>query len=141
MLTVDPGAFTGWAVFGGSELVRCGCVTPNNWAYLAEVVIPSWKIVDALIEEPTIYPHSKASPVSIMALQLKVGELKGRFESVGCRVELVQPRTWKRQAPKQIHNARTFGTLTFEERVLVQGVRHDVLDAVGLGLWKLGRMK
>jgi hypothetical protein len=97
--------------------------------------------VGVLIEEPTLYRHSKARPADVMALQLKVGELKGRFEAVGCRVELVQPRTWKRQVPKDIHNARTLKALTDAERRLVEGQRHDVIDAVGLGLWKLGRMK
>jgi hypothetical protein len=76
-----------------------------------------------------------------MALQLKVGELKGRFEAVGCRVELVQPRTWKHQVPKHIHHARASKVLTDAERELMASKRHDVWDAVALGLWKLGRLK
>jgi hypothetical protein len=94
-----------------------------------------------LIEEPTIYPHSKARPADVMALQLKVGELKGRFEAVGCKVDLVQPRTWKHSVPKPIHHARISKALTDAERRLAEGARGDTWDAIGLGLWKLGRMK
>jgi hypothetical protein len=135
LLAIDPGTHTGWARFDCRYLLACGYVYPRSW----------WSLVRpydlVIIEEPTIYPHSKANPVSIMTLQLKVGELKGRFESVGCKVELVQPRTWKHQVPKAIHNARTIAALIGDEKALVDGQRHDTIDAVGLGLWKLGRMK
>lgn len=118
-------------------LIACGYIKPERWGDLAL----DYQGTNVVIEEPTIYPHSKARPADVMALQLKVGELKGRFEAAGCRVELVQPRTWKRQVPKPIHHIRIRKALTDAERALVEGQRGDVLDAVGLGLWKLGRMK
>jgi hypothetical protein len=135
LIAIDPGLKTGWACFREGVLVSCGLSTPERWNALL------LDDVSVIIEEPTIYPHSKAPPADVMALQLKVGELKGRFELRGCKVELVQPREWKRQVPKPIHNMRTLKALTDAERSLAEGVRHDVLDAIGLGLWKLGRMK
>lgn len=139
LLSIDPGAFTGWALFEDRTLIGCGFVTPSNWGDL--VVSASPTKADILLEEPTIYPYSKARPADIMALQLKVGELKGRFEAVGCLVELVQPRSWKGSVPKPVHNMRTFKALTDEERRLAEGKRHDVLDAIGLGLWFLKRIR
>lgn len=140
LLSIDPGAFAGWALFDGTLLIQCGLVTPGNWAYFVDE--PPWSSpVNVLIEEPTLYPHSKANPASVMALQLKVGELKGRFEAVGCKVELVEPRTWKHSVPKHIHHARAAKVLNDAERALVANKRHDVWDAVCLGLWKLKRMR
>ena len=138
MIAIDPGIATGWAYFYANKLRACGLVRPAQWYQLVERALTGEHIV---IEEPTIYPHSKANPAHIMALQLKVGELKGRFEMAGCSVELVQPRTWKHQVPKQVHNRRTLAALTPDEFALADGQRHDVIDAVGLGLWKLGRIK
>ena len=118
----------------------CGLSRPGRWE---QDIFPHifTRKPNVLIEQPTIYPHSKANPTHVMALQLKVGELKGRFEMIGCVVELVEPRTWKGQVPKEIHGRRTMSVLTPAEAALAAGKRHDVLDAIGLGLWKLGRMK
>lgn len=138
-MTIDPGNHTGWARFDSALLVACGLTTPAQWLELVLVMTADRPAI--LIEEPTLYPHSKARPADVMALQLKVGELKGRFEMAGCKVELVQPRVWKHQIPKHVHNARTLKHLSNSERALAEGQRHDVLDAVGLGLWKLGRLK
>lgn len=140
LLAIDPGNATGWALFSTSgELIECGLSSPAKWITLVTRVAP-WK-PDVLIEEPTLYQHSKANPASVMALQLKVGELKGRFESAGCTVRLVQPRTWKGQVPKLVHNQRTLKALSDTERALCEGARHDTLDAIGLGLWALKRVR
>jgi hypothetical protein len=141
ILAIDPGAYTGWAFFYERALTTCGLSRPSRWFELTDCDAYAGYRPLVLIEQPTIYPHSKAPPASIMALQLKVGELKGRFEMVGCKVELVEPRVWKKQVPKTIHNARTRAALTAEELPLTVGMRHDVWDAIGLGLWKLGRLK
>jgi len=138
VIAIDPGNRTGWAYFHANKLRACGWIRPNRWVDLVERALSREHIV---IEEPTLYPHSKARPASVMALQLKVGELKGRFEANGCTVELVQPRTWKGQVPKAIHNRRALAALTPDEFALADGQPHDVIDAIGLGLWKLGRIK
>jgi hypothetical protein len=141
LLAIDPGEKTGWAYFEDYVLQGCGLITLAKWVATFGTWLDQTASFHVIVEEPTIYPHSKARPADIMALQLKVGELKGRFEAAGCVVELVQPRTWKRQVPKSIHNDRTLKALTDDERRLAEGKRHDVLDAIGLGLWKLKRMK
>jgi hypothetical protein len=135
LLAIDPGNATGWAVFVDNALESCGTIKPVLWETLS---VPPGGFV--IIEEPTIYPHSKADPANIMALQLKVGDLRGFFSRRGYTVELVQPRTWKGQVPKDIHAGRTLRKLSAAERVRIPTKHtHDTLDAVGLGLWRIGR--
>jgi hypothetical protein len=50
----------------------------------------------------------------------------------------VKPREWKGQVPKDVHHARLVKTLTPDELAMVEAsappsLRHNVLDAVGIG--------
>lgn len=142
LIAIDPGTITGWALFLEGRLEVCGWTNPARWTTLVDVAgcdIPRGITRNVVIEEPTIYPHSKADPNDIMKLQLKVGQLKNIFESRGFSVTLVQPRTWKRQVKKKVHHPRILKRLEPAEYIIARDQRHDVLDAVGLGLWKLGR--
>jgi hypothetical protein len=98
------------------------------------------------IEQPKVYPHSrKVNPDDLLKLMGLVGEWKNYLESMGCRVEYVEPRQWKGTVPKHIHNRRTLSLLTDGEvailpkRPRAKDYDHNMLDAVGLGLWKLHR--
>lgn len=58
----------------------------------------------------------------------------------------VRPSVWKGQVPKQVHHARLAALLEEGERVRAPGGRRgdsgdapDTWDAIGLGLWALGR--
>lgn len=55
------------------------------------------------------------------------------------------PREHKGQVPKEVHNARVQKKLTPEERAAVEecapSLMHNVWDAVGIGLFQLGRLK
>jgi len=58
------------------------------------------------------------------------------------------PREWKGQVPKRIHQPRIIKALTDEERAemdkdlapYTKSLRHNALDAVGIGLKYLRRM-
>lgn len=58
-------------------------------------------------------------------------------------VRTPKPREWKGQTPKEIHVARTARKLSAAEMATLEpcpeSLRHNVLDAVGIGLWALGR--
>lgn len=133
LLAVDPGNVTGWALFRNGLLEASGSCGPSGWGNLTA---PGF----ALIEMPTIYPHSKADPNRIMKLQMKVGELKARFEISGSKVELVEPRTWKGRVPKEVMKGRTIRKLSAQEYARIPtGAPLDTWDAVALGLWRIGR--
>lgn len=54
----------------------------------------------------------------------------------------VFPDEWKGNTPKKIMNARAWGRLSTDEQSRVDSPsNHNTLDAVGLGLHQLGRMK
>lgn len=146
LVAIDPGKRTGWALFRHERLKVCGYVK----------VIELDKIPSApqvLIEQPRWYPHERKIDLNdLLDLSVLVGEIKENHCRRYAKVKLVFPRTWKGSVPKPIMSQRIYKTLTAEERVLLPLKRghkvsksaldhdHNVLDAVGLGLWKLGRL-
>lgn len=110
-----------------------------------------------LVEMPRHYPKDpktrRIDVNDLLDLAVVVGEIKDHFEKIGCGVELVFPRTWKGQVPKEIMSQRILEALTVGERENVPrrpradrerrdagAYDHNLLDACGLGLWKLGRL-
>jgi len=104
-----------------------------------------WSGVKAVIEKPQVYRISKADPNDLIALSVVVGEWKEYLGQQGAEVELVTPKSWKGSVPKKIHNARVLSLLTKKEvallpkRTRAKDYDHNLLDAVGLGLWRMGR--
>lgn len=138
LLAIDPGNDLGWALFDGGTLERAGLRNP-----------PVDAAHQAIIERPQVYRSSKSKgdPNDLITLAIGVGQMKERLESCGATVELVLPATWKGQIPKDIHHRRILGLLAPTEKTrldaclsgVAAGIRHNVLDAVGLGLWFLRR--
>lgn len=139
-LFVDPGATTGLALFGDDRLITAA--VHRGAPKLPMNLTPD----EAWIEKPVVYPHSrKVNPDDLLKLMGLVGEWKNYLESMGCRVEYVEPRQWKGTVPKPVHNRRTIGLLTpgelaiLPKRPRAKDYDHNMLDAIGLGLWKLKR--
>ena len=154
LLAIDPGRDTGWALFSGDRLVACGLGDPrlsekHRIAELERVVI----------ERPMVYPRGQTkNPNDVVALALGAGEWGGLYRQ-WTDVEYVFPFQWKGSVPKAVHHARVLAKLSAEERALADeaiargrsGVnsslgkaiapskRHNVLDAIGLGLFGVGR--
>lgn len=148
LLTFDPGRMTGWARFVDNQLVEAGTMKPYEHGVRAafeDADVPD--IADlVVIENPRWYPHKTKGDVNeLLDLAVLVGQLEGFFEKT--KVELVSPRTWKGTVPKEIHNRRVLAALRPEElavlpkRPRAKDYDHNMTDAVGLGLWKLGRMR
>jgi hypothetical protein len=129
LLAIDPGASTGWAYFENCQIVSCGAVRGKTYIPLVHPDL-------VLIENPVIYPRSKARPADILKVARIVGWYEHQFSL--CKVQLVEPREWKGTIPKEIMLRRIFAHLTSQEKVKVKGMPHDTLDAIGLGLWKIG---
>lgn len=142
LLAIDPGADMGWSLFGTgprstNELRACGL---NQFPIITDPF-------SVLIERPRIYPKQKARPNDIITLALRAGECGGRFNSCGAVVDYVEPHAWKGNVPKAVHHRRVLGALAPQERAILDGAlvgiakskQHNVLDAVGLGLFGVGR--
>lgn len=139
-LAIDPGADQGWAIFNKGKLEKCGLGLPEDEDFKG--------IKAAIIEMPMIYPRSKAKPNDIITLAFRAGKTAGLLQVVlGVQVETVTPTTWKGQVPKEIHHARINKALSVPEllilHTLTEGVpktkAHNMIDAVGLGLYAVDR--
>lgn len=150
LVTYDPGMKTGWSVFTHGMLMSCFV---GSWAemfgqaieFMSGVTHPA--DVEVLGELPCVYPGPQPSdPNDLIQVAEQLGELLSLYRARGCKVYTVAPRTWKGTVPKDKHQPRILSKLTPAELALVPKMpragryQPDAVDAVGLGLWKLGRL-
>lgn len=142
-MAVDPGVTTGWAYFHPTgKLSSAGHARHKLFLGCGF----DDEDLELIVEIPRVYPYGgKGDPNDLIDLAVKAGEVRGRF-SWQRSVE-VYPRTWKGTAPKHIHQQRIIKALAKEELTLLpktprsRKLDHNMIDAVGLGLWHLGRLK
>ena len=148
VIAIDPGATTGWAVFGGGDLWEAGYTRMIHLTELPDVpLLPAILIV----ELPVIYPmgKGKGDPNDLIKLAELAGMIRGWYltRAPGIVTATVTPRTWKGTVPKKIHNERVLGRLTSKERDILpkrpraQDFDHNMVDALGIGLWQLEKMR
>jgi hypothetical protein len=147
VMAIDPGINTGWAYFGDGHLHDCGIHTGYDdppMLGLAPCV--------CVLERPVIYPHAQqtARPADIIKLAILMGDLRGFYRRAGYDIHEVEPRKWKGTVPKAIHQPRIIGLLSTHEldniprinksKANPLGYDNNTLDAIGLGLFQLGRL-
>lgn len=134
LLTIDPGAKTGYAVFYDGKLALAGVFEPGD---IAKNVTTDFDLV--VIENPTIYPHSRVKPDSILKLARVVGRYEQYFSK--CRQQLVLPREWKGTIDGDIMCNRIKAAMNTQESLVLLaykgGYAHNAVDAIGLGKWAL----
>lgn len=96
-----------------------------------------------VIEMPVVYPKMPKTDLNDLLDVMGVGSAVSAL----CRatmVEHVMPSTWKGNLEKKKMLERIRSKLTAEELAVVQKTNaddtEDILDAIGIGLWKLGRL-
>jgi hypothetical protein len=139
---IDPGEDTGWAWFGDGMLVECGL---NGDLGLSNAVDGC----EVTIERPRYYPRStkRVDPNDLITLAITAGQLGCRAVDVGAHVAWVFPQEWKGSVPKDIHNRRVLGQLRYGEtliytnatKTIPKSKHNNVIDAIGIGLWRLDR--
>lgn len=144
-VTIDPGLQTGWSIWAAYELVACGLGDPRK--HRCHVVTSgnpdADTIGEAWVESQVIYPRSKVDPNDIVKLAQDAGRWAGRYDACAVDVHFVEPSTWKGQQPKETHHPKIWAALTADEQEVVglslKGIapkkRHNVMDAIGIGLW------
>lgn len=141
LLAIDPGANTGWAVFDSARRLKaCGLGDPP-----AGLVTDVGVIDQVVIEHPVIYPGGRTrDPNSIVKLAINAGIHAGRFKGRAA-IRWVKPRDWKGTVDAEICIRRVLVRLAPEETLILEraGVcaskRHNVIDAIGLGLFSVDR--
>jgi hypothetical protein len=139
LIAIDPGADMGWALYYRGALADCGL--GDGW-------LKQDAVDDLVIECPQVYPGSKkrVDPNDLIKLARGVGRVEERAMLRGIRVHIVLPHAWKGSVPKDVFAGRIIGHMRPEEAAILGAIKvsnsklHNVIDAVGLGLWKLGRL-
>jgi len=155
ILAIDPGIRScGWALFGPDKrLLRCGLVqTKSTNRHLGDDAATMAAAIGfgsphVILEEMVLRPEDpKSQAEDLLRVQLVGGIVAGRC---GGRVTTVHPMRWKGAVPKRIHQSRIRDELSEAERAVLEAgtakvrgaLKHNVLDAVGIGLWGVGRMR
>tara|TARA_R110000824_G_scaffold119235_4_gene273236 strand:+ start:181 stop:633 length:453 start_codon:yes stop_codon:yes gene_type:complete len=144
-LSIDPGTKEmGWALWEDNELQMCGLARGTNWVETV-LALPKFSVVDLTVEDQQIYRHSPVDAHSLLAVARVAGAVVAHYGFP--RFRLVMPVQWKGQLPKAVCARRTLSKLTEEERHQIEvapcpaSLQHNVLDAIGIGLWANGRRK
>lgn len=143
MIAIDPGVKAcGVARFDDRGVLRVARYEPVEELHDS---LDDFLYGDSLVVEmPRIYPGSsqqKGDLNDLLNLAAIVGRCEALYGSM-CR-ERVFPAQWKGQVPKKIMTARILSKLSKVERdcIVHAGAKdHNIIDAIGIGLWKLGRL-
>jgi len=143
LLSIDPASDaerSGWAYYRDRQLALAGIGWPP---FSADIIV---------IERPQVYPHGgkkQADPNDLISVALFGGRLLQSVARKETTIIAIHPRQWKGQVPKEIHNRRVLKQLSSSERIAyahgTKGIApskvHNVIDAIGIGLWRLGRVR
>ena len=155
---IDPGSkCVGWSMVAtyGQQLLNCGVVrgkTPTEvheeGAGISAFLRSRCGTIPVLvvIECPQVYPkrtHWKGPPNDLIRIALVGGMVVGSMSFT--EVEVIRPHDWKGSVPKEVMLGRIQKRLTSVEMQHVLNVdppslRHNAIDAVGIALWKAGRL-
>lgn len=135
LIAIDPGKYSGVATFLDGTLTAAWLVEePWDPLYVGTARV--------ICEEMQIRHRQKKGGGDDL---LKVSQIAGRLTANAPRVKYVKARTWKGTIKKEIMLKRILERLCDSERArlpkLPKGKLHNVIDAVGLGLYELGRLR
>ena len=165
ILVLDPSTTRcGLALFREGTLVAAGCVK-NTLGTKADILARVVHMAEAcadwyndfgadpteiVVEWPPVYSPNqerKGGPKSVIALAGVCGALA---MTIGCRCTSYLPADWTQQVPKNkaVKGAKKspravkiLSRLTQSERVVWDSIKYDdAIDAIGIGLWHLGRL-
>jgi len=155
LVAFDPGlssaSGTGWARFHQKLLYAAGVLIPVKGSLedklrdLARQAHTATNSTDTVVvEHMRIYPgpRQKGDQNDLIDLAVLEGMILGATNPAG--IVLVSARTWKGNVPKDVMGKRILATLSELERETIEGKgkrMHNALDAVGIGLWALGRLR
>jgi len=132
------------------ELAYSGiCTVDDQWLATKTAVMPwDWLFREGqlVIEIPQVYRvgKSKGDPNDLIKVAVQAGQWIERAKLYGASVYRHLPQEWKGQVPKNVHHERILAALSPAESAripkLPKADAHNMLDAIGLGLFHLGRI-
>lgn len=155
IIAIDPGLHcSGKATFQDGVLIEASVIRtdkkvkgPQAWFNMGKALsLGLFPGLDMLVLEiPQIYAQQTGKdPNHLFGLVGSLGALLGGLW-VCPPITAYRPREWKGNTPKKIHQKWILGELSLEERAIVEKIkpatlRHNAVDAVGIGLFYLKRM-
>ena len=153
MITIDPGLNGCGVAFWGVKELQAAYYLPRNSRVeqkpfgmaetLRSAVESAMPVERIIIEKPQIYPSMPVPSDDLLNLH----EMSSIFVGLlGRTVEWVRPREWKGSVRKEIMTNRLIAIMdnTDENGDIVlptaKSLQHNVYDAIGIGLWALGRL-
>lgn len=151
---VDPDTRAlGWCVITNEGvLFKCGLVRAKNLEAMLKVCCtwanPTYRVCHLTVERPQLYGlKDRANPNKIGQLLTIGGRVSATYPKA--RLRMPFPNDWKGQTPKTVHNARVISALDpvslarlrAELHPLPKSLQHNVIDAVGLAYWTLGKIR
>lgn len=147
--TFDDGILTrAWYVVNpiakGDDVETCLTMAGAVWRTTTGSAIPG-VFTHVAIEWPRVYTRdkSKGDPNDLLPLVAVGATVVVLLKATGVRY---YPHEWKGQLTKDACHARVRARLSVAERETIEmpravGLGHNVLDAVGIGLHHVGRLK
>lgn len=157
IFAIDPGIVrSGIAVFEDGRLARAA--SPKNSLGPREPVLERARCMAAqlilaaqvdvtrddvvLVEWPQVYQRgasrTKGDPNDLLPLAAVAGAVAALVPVA--TIEVVSPARWKGQVPKSVMVERVKTRLSRAEIAFAADISADGWDAVGIGLWKVGRL-
>lgn len=154
LLAFDPAVHhVAWAAFDGGRLARCELVRDKKLGAALEQrfrASSGWQPMRVLIEIPQVYEQRKweGDPNDLIDVAVTVGRVAQAFGPEGPAAEFVRPRRWKGTAPKEVVGRWIVKRLDDAEQNVLRtakapvpaSLHHNIVDAIGIGLWALGRL-
>lgn len=148
VLAVDPGVKkAGWALFvngvlraGGTAIGRDAFSTSSEIVDVIEAlhVLPDRVVIEKMRKYTGRgETHKDLDRVEVMAKALG----KAARTMWNAPTKRVYPSDWKGNVPKDVCQRRVERTLTHNELDSMHDFGHDAMDAVGVGLVAVGRLK
>lgn len=155
LLSLDPGQHTGWALFEHTPNGRVLAVSiqtgkGSDWIersmdlcrWLQEFLADRPSVKTLYCELPMVFDGASGHMAAVEQVPVKLAYLVGGYAgvalSLGRNFHPVSVHQWKGQASKEIVKNRIVAILGKQQ---CRGYKKDIWDAVGVGLWALGRLQ
>jgi hypothetical protein len=148
IIAIDPGQWSGVAYFDNGLLTRAdllgkGAEGIQEFTDTAHIFKADG--LQAVIEIPQVYPQRqwKGDPNDLIGVAYIAGIFSSWLYEYGAEITLVKPHEWKGSRPKDVDTKYTLKCLDAPERRIIPDLPktklHNVIDAIGIGLWYLKR--
>lgn len=164
LIAIDPSIrAAGIAIFDRQKLIYTNVLRPSAVVKTMEGISDvldlaqeawektmgvSFSPATLVVELPQVYQQAqlKGDPNDLIPLAIMAGRLWERFKPKNMMLPL--PKEWKGNRPKDVVTASTMSKLSKRELEVFgddlirvpNGLRHNAMDAIGIGLWAMKRL-